>query len=213
MEAYEERSVTSFAEAEGKHAIGVVLTTTADVTSAVDDFRKNLHPEDESFVVQAGASPVLEAISAAVAAVRQRKKPAKALVVITQGAAKNPSAPEPEVSALVRKASGVSIYIADIADIRRDIDKDPPGPPFLSQEVDLTAIARITGGQYLSVNSPAGLTETLHRLAGQLSNGQYMLGFVPGPGETGRYRRLNVELLQVQGLPPLQVTSPWGYIP
>jgi hypothetical protein len=209
MEGYEERSVTSFAEAEGQHAIGVVLTTTADVTSAVDDFQKNLHPEDESFVVQAGTAPVLEAISAAVAAVRQRKKPAKALVVITQGAAKNPAGPEPEVSALVRKASGVSIYIADIADIRQDA----PGPPSLSQEVDLTAIARISGGQYFSVANPAGLTETLHRLAGQLSNGQYMLGFVPGPGPTGRYRRLNVDLLQVQGLPPLHVTSPWGYIP
>ncbi len=208
MEGYEEQTVTGFAEAGGQHAIGVVLTTTADVTSEVGDFQKNLRPEDESFVAQAGASPVLEAISTAVAVVQQRKNPAKALVVITQGAAKNPAGPEREVAALVRKASGVSIYVADMADIRQDA----PGPPFLSQAVDLTAIARITGGQYLSVASPAGLTETLHRLAGQLSNGQYLLGFVPHPGPTGRYRRLNVELLQVQELPPLHVTSPWGYM-
>lgn len=205
MQGNEAQTVTSFAEAEGQHAIGVVLTTTADVTSAVDDFQRNLHPQDESFVVQAGSSPVLDAISAAVVAVQQRKNPAKALVVITQDAANNPVRTVSEVSAVIRKASGVSIYVANIT---ADIDMRKGA---LSQEVDLDAIARITGGQYILASS-AGLADSLHQLAIQFRSGQYMLGFVPRSGQSGRYRRLSIELLQVQELPPLHVTSPWGYM-
>ncbi len=169
------------------------------------DFQQSLHPQDESFVVQAGASPVLEAISTAVAAVQQRKNPAKALVVITQDAANNPVGTVSEVSAVIRKASGVSIYVVNIT---ADINIREGA---LSQEVDLIAIARITGGQYILASS-AGLADSLHRLAIQFRSGQYMLGFVPRSAQSGRYRRLSIELLQVQELPPLHVTSPWGYM-
>jgi hypothetical protein len=202
-------SISTFFPAEGRLAVGLVFNSADDTASLASMFRNALHPDDESFIVQGDSKPLVDLLSGAIASAKQAKNPVKALVVITQGALNNPWGPERDVAALIRRAASIPIYFADIEEGGASAGPDAAAG---SQVVDLRAISRVTGGEYIPVANASSLGDTMTRLAMQFRS-QYVLGYIPsGPTPAGSLRRISVELKRIQGLGQLQVVGSPGFV-
>ena len=204
-----DESISTFFPAEGRLAVGLVFNSADETASLASMFRNALHPDDESFIVQGDSKPLVDLLAGAIASVKRTKNPVKALVVITQGALNNPWGPERDVAALIRQAASIPIYFADIEEGGADAGPDGAAG---SQVVDLRAISRVTGGEYISVANAFSLGDTMARLAMQLRS-QYVLGYIPSvPNPAGSLRRFSVELKRIQGLGQLQVVGSPGFV-
>jgi VWFA-related protein len=202
---------------------------------AVAQLMKTANPEDEFFLVQFNDRPELAVsfthdtdelqnrltflqskgrtalLDAVYLAINTMKKgshnPRKALVIISDGGDNSSRYTESEIKNLVREAD-VQIYAIGIfepAGSRGRTAEELAGPTLL------TDIAEQTGGRHFPVENLSELPDIAAKIGIELHN-QYVLGYEPSNAEKdGKYRHVQVKLVQPKGLPPLRAFWRLGY--
>jgi Ca-activated chloride channel homolog len=202
---------------------------------AVAQFLKTANPEDEFFLVVFNDSPTLvhgftrspeeiqnkltftqskgktALLDGIYMAIHEMKKGAhnqrKALLIISDGGDNNSRYTESEIKNLVREAD-VQIYAIGIYEpvsSRGRTAEELAGPGLLSE------IAEQTGGRQFAVENLNELPDIAAKIGVELRN-QYVLFYTPSNRERdGKYRKVQVKLVQPHGLPPLRAFWRTGY--
>lgn len=236
-----EQKVAYFSNEDRPIAIGLVFDTSGSMGSklqksrqAVGQLMKTANPEDEFFLVQfndrpeltlaftrdieevqnrltfvqsRGRTALLDGIYLALNQMKKAHNPRKALVVISDGGDNSSRYTESEIKNLVREAD-VQIYAIGIFEpisSRGRTAEELSGPGLL------TDIAEQTGGRHFPVENLNELPDVAAKIGIELHN-QYVLGYAPSNGEKdGKYRHVQVKLVQPKGLPPLKAFWRLGY--
>lgn len=236
-----EQKVTHFASEDAPLSVGLVFDTSGSMGSkldksrqAVKQFFKTANPEDEFFLIQfndrpelvvdfttrleeiqnrltftqsKGRTALLDAVYMALHKMKKAKNARKALLIISDGGDNSSRYTESEIKNLVREAD-VQIYAIGIFEMMSNRGRTPEelsGPGLLSE------IAEQTGGRHFPVENLNELPDVAAKIGIELRN-QYLLGYTPtNPQRDGKYRRVQVKLVQPRGLPPLRAFWRLGY--
>ncbi|HUJ24033.1 MAG TPA: VWA domain-containing protein [Bryobacteraceae bacterium] len=236
-----EQKVTHFASEDAPLSMGLVFDTSGSMGSKLDksrqaaaQFFKTANPEDEFFLVQfndrpeltvdftthleeiqnrltftqsKGRTALLDAVYMALDKMKKAKNPRKALLIISDGGDNSSRYTESEIKNRVREAD-VQIYAIGIFEPMSSRGRTPEessGPSLL------TEVAEQTGGREYSVENLNELPDVAAKIGLELRN-QYILGYTPTNQERdGKYRRVQVKLVQPRGLPPLRAFWRLGY--
>jgi len=236
-----EQKVTHFASEDAPLSVGLVFDTSGSMGSkldksrqAVKQFFKTANPEDEFFLIQfndrpelvvdfttrleeiqnrltftqsKGRTALLDAVYMALHKMKKAKNARKALLIISDGGDNSSRYTESEIKNLVREAD-VQIYAIGIFEMMSNRGRTPEelsGPSLLSE------IAEQTGGRHFPVENLNELPDVAAKIGIELRN-QYLLGYTPtNPQRDGKYRRVQVKLVQPRGLPPLRAFWRLGY--
>jgi Ca-activated chloride channel homolog len=236
-----EQKVTHFASEDAPLSVGVVFDISGSMGSklqksreAVTQFFKTANPQDEFFLVEfndrpqlvvdftthleeiqnrltftqsRGRTALLDAVYMAMHNMKKAKNPRKALLIISDGGDNSSRYTESEVKSRVREAD-VQIYAIGIFEPVANRGRTPEemaGPSLLSE------IAEQTGGRNFPVDNLNELPDVAAKIGVELRN-QYILGYTPTNLERdGKYRRVQVKLVQPRGLPPLRASWRLGY--
>jgi len=236
-----EQKVTHFASEDAPLSIGLVFDISGSMGSkleksrlAVAQFFKTANPEDEFFLVEfndrpelvvdftthleeiqnrltftqsRGRTALLDAVYMALHTMKKARNPRKALLIISDGGDNSSRYTESEVKSRVREAD-VQIYAIGIFEPAANRGRTPEemaGPSLLSE------IAEQTGGRHFPVDNLNELADVAAKIGVELRN-QYILGYTPSNLERdGKYRRVQVKLVQPRGLPPLRASWRLGY--
>jgi VWFA-related protein len=236
-----EQKLTHFASEDAPLSVGLVFDTSGSMGNkldksrqAVSQFFKTANPEDEFFLIQfndrpelvvdfttrleeiqnrltftqsKGRTALLDAVYMALHKMKKGKNPRKALLIISDGGDNSSRYTESEIKNLVREAD-VQIYAIGIYESMANRGRTPEE---LSGPSLLTEIAEQTGGRQFSVENLNELPDVAAKIGIELRN-QYILGYTPtNPERDGKYRRVQVKLVQPRGLPPLRAFWRLGY--
>ena len=241
FEAGKEQDLSQFSSEDAPLSVGVVFDCSGSMghkldksRQAVAQFFKTANPEDEFFLVQfhdsadliqpfttsleeiqnrltfttsKGRTALLDAIYLALHEMKKAKNPRKALLVISDGGDNNSRYTEGEIKNLVKEADTqiYAIGIYDSVTTRGRTAEELAGPGLL------TDIAEQTGGRQYAVENLNELPDIASKIGVELRN-QYILGYAPQNREhDGKYRRVQVKLVQPRGLPPLRAFWRLGY--
>lgn len=201
---------------------------------AAAEFLKTANPRDEFFLVlfsdraklasPCGSSPeqilnrlaftpakgrtaLLDAVYLALDHMRRARHGRKALLVLSDGADNSSRYSAGEVRNLVRE-SDVQIYSIGIFEsfpVRGRTPEEIAGPGLLAD------LAEETGGRSFDVRKICELPDIAAKIGNELRN-QYELAYRPSNRQRdGRYRRVQVKLVQPKGLPALRLHWRAGY--
>jgi VWFA-related protein len=200
---------------------------------AAGQFFKTANPEDEFFLVQfnerpeltvpfttnteeiqnmaftqaKGRTALLDGVYLAMNEMKKAKNPRKAVLILSDGGDNSSRYTESEIKNLVREAD-VQIYAMGIFEPiagRGRTAEELSGPGLL------TEIAEQTGGRHFPVENLNDLPDTAAKIGIELRS-QYVLGYSPtNAAKDGKYRRVEVKLVQPRGLPPLRAYYRTGY--
>ncbi len=236
-----EQQVVQFSSEDAPLSVGIVFDCSGSMGSkleksrqAVAQFFKTANPDDEFSLVQfndraelvvkfttsleeiqnrltftqsKGKTALLDAIYLALHQMKKARNPRKALLVISDGGDNNSRYTESEIKNLVREAD-VQIYAIGIFEpisTRGRTAEELAGPSLLSE------IAEQTGGRHFPVENLNELPDIAAKIGIELRN-QYIIGYSPKNREhDGKYRRVQVKLVQPRGLPPLRAFWRMGY--
>jgi VWFA-related protein len=241
FEAGKEQDLSQFSSEDAPLSVGVVFDCSGSMghkldksRQAVAQFFKTANPEDEFFLVQfhdsaeliqpfttsleeiqnrltfttsKGRTALLDAIYLALHEMKKAKNPRKALLVISDGGDNNSRYTEGEIKNLVKEADTqiYAIGIYESVSTRGRTAEELAGPGLL------TDIAEQTGGRQYAVENLNELPDIASKIGVELRN-QYILGYAPQNREhDGKYRRVQVKLVQPRGLPPLRAFWRLGY--
>ena len=235
------QEITQFSSEDAPLSVGVVFDCSGSMghkldksRQAVAQFFKLANPEDEFFLVQfndsanlvqaftrnleeiqnklaftqsRGRTALLDAVYMAVHEMRKAKNPRKALLLISDGGDNSSRYSEAEIKTLVKEAD-VQIYaigIYESAGARSRTPEETTGPALL------TEIAEQTGGRQYQVDDLNELPDVAAKIGVELRN-QYILGYSPkNLSRDGKYRRVQVRLVQPHGMPLLRPFWKQGY--
>ncbi len=241
FEDHKEQDLTQFSSEDAPLSVGVVFDCSGSMGSKLDksrqavaQFFKTANPEDEFFLVEfhdsaelvqpfttsleeiqnrltftqsKGRTALLDAIYLALHEMKKARNPRKALLVISDGGDNNSRYTEGEIKNLVKEAD-TQIYAIGIYEpigARSRTAEELAGPGLL------TDIAEQTGGRQYAVENLNELPDIAAKIGVELRN-QYILGYSPQNQEhDGKYRRVQVKLVQPRGLPPLRAFWRLGY--
>ena len=241
FEDKQEQKLLQFSSEDAPLSIGIVFDCSGSMGNkllksreAVAQFVRTANPEDEFFLVQfndraelalpfthsaeqvqsrltfvqsKGRTALLDAIYLALHEMRKGRNPRKALLVISDGGDNYSRYTENEIKNLVREAD-VQIYAIGIyepAGSRGRTAEELAGPGLL------TEISEQTGGRQYAVENLNELPDIANKIGIELRN-QYILGYSPANQErNGKYRKVQVKLVQPRGLPPLRASWRMGY--
>lgn len=236
-----EQKVTHFASEDAPLSIGLVFDCSGSMgpklqksRQAAAQFFKTANPEDEFFLVQfndrpeltmkfttnteeiqnrltftqaKGRTALLDGVYLALNEMKRARNPRKAVLILSDGGDNSSRYTESEIKNLVREAD-VQIYAIGIFEpisSRGRTAEELSGPSLL------TEISEQTGGRHFPVENINELPDIAAKIGIELRN-QYMLGYTPANQEKdGKYRRVQVKLIQPRGLPPLRAFSRTGY--
>jgi len=236
-----EQKVTHFASEDAPLSIGLVFDISGSMGSkleksrqAVAQFFKTANPEDEFFLVEfndrpelvvdftthleeiqnrltftqsKGRTALLDAVYLALNTMKRAKNARKALLIVSDGGDNSSRYTESEVKGRVREAD-VQIYAIGIFEPMGNRGRTPEemsGPGLLSE------VAEQTGGRHFPVDNLNELPDVAAKIGVELRN-QYILGYTPSNIERdGKYRKVQVKLVQPRGLPPLRASWRLGY--
>ena len=236
-----EQKLVSFGSEDAPLSIGIVFDTSGSMGPkleksriAVSEFFKTANPEDEAFLVEfndrpelvtplthnleeiqnrltftqsKGRTALLDGIYLALHTMKKAHNPRKALVVISDGGDNSSRYTESEIKNLVKEAD-VQIYAIGIYESigsRGRTSEELSGPGLL------TDISEPTGGRHFIVENLNELPDVAAKIGIELRN-QYVLGYSPNNQvRDGKYRKVNVKLVQPKGLPPLHAFWRTGY--
>jgi Ca-activated chloride channel family protein len=236
-----EQKLTYFSSEDAPVSVGVVFDTSGSMGSklqksrqAVAQLMKTANPEDEFFLVQfndrpeitvgftrdseeiqnrltfvqsKGRTALLDSIYLAINQMKKASNPRKALCVISDGGDNSSRYTESEIKNLVREAD-VQIYAIGIFEpvaSRGRTAEELAGPGLLNE------ISEQTGGRSFAVDNLNELPDVAAKIGIELHN-QYVLGYAPSNREKdGKYRHVQVKLVQPRGLPPLRAFWRLGY--
>jgi Ca-activated chloride channel family protein len=160
-----------------------------------------------TFVQSKGRTALLDGVYLALNEMKKARNPRKALIIISDGGDNSSRYTESEIKNLVREAD-VQIYAIGIFEpvsARSRTAEELAGPSLLSE------VAEQTGGRHFPVENVNELPDIAARIGIELHN-QYVLGYSPTNAEKdGKYRHVQVKLVQPKGLPPLRAFWRLGY--
>ena len=235
------QEITQFSSEDAPLSVGVVFDCSGSMghkldksRQAVAQFFKLANPEDEFFLVQfndsanliqaftrsleeiqnklaftqsKGRTAMLDAVYMALHEMKKARNPRKALLLISDGGDNSSRYSEAEIKALVKEAD-VQIYaigIYEAAGSRNRTPEESSGPALL------TEIAEQTGGRQYQVDNLNELPDVAAKIGVELRN-QYILGYSPkNLSRDGKYRRVQVRLVQPHGMPLLRPFWKQGY--
>lgn len=236
-----EQDISQFSSEDAPISIGMVFDTSGSMgqklqksRQAAAEFFKTSNPADEFFLVQfndrpelsvsfttdperiqsaltfsqsKGRTSLLDAVYLAMNEMKKAKNPRKALLVISDGGDNSSRYTETELKNTVREAD-VQVYAIGIFEPMAGRGRTPEeaaGPGLL------TDLAEQTGGRHFPIDNVNELPDMAAKIGIELRN-QYILGYVPANRERdGKYRRVQVKLVQPRGLPPLKAFFRLGY--
>jgi VWFA-related protein len=236
-----DQNITSFSSEDAPISVGVIFDCSGSMSNKMDksrqavaQFFKTANPEDEFFLVQfnnnaqmvqtfthnleeiqnrltftqaKGQTALLDAIYMGLHEMKKAQNPRKALLVISDGGDNNSRYTATEVKNLVKEAD-VQIYAIGIYEMGGNRGRTPEeanGPGLL------TEITEPTGGRQYEVDNINELPDVANKIGVELRN-QYILGYAPKNQERdGKYRRVQVKIIQPRGLPPLRAYWRTGY--
>jgi len=236
-----EQEISQFSSEDAPISIGVIFDCSGSMGKkleksrlAVAQFFKTSNPEDEFFLVQfndtadliqpftrnleeiqnrltftqsKGRTALLDAIYLGLHEMKKAKNPRKALLVISDGGDNSSRYTEGEVRNLVREAD-VQIYAIGIYEAMGARGRTPEEA---SGQGLMTEIAEQTGGRQYPVDNISELPDIAAKVGVELRN-QYVIGYSPANRERdGKYRKVQVKLIQPRGLPTLRPFFKLGY--
>ncbi len=241
FEDKKEQMISSFSSEDAPLSIGVIFDCSGSMgkkleksRQAVSQFFKTANPEDEFFLVQfgdtadmvqgfthnleeiqnrltftqsKGRTALLDALYFGLHEMKKARNPRRALLVISDGGDNNSRYSEGEIKNLVKEADvqiyGIGIYEPMSARGRT--------PEEASGQGLLTEIAEQTGGRHYPVENVNELPDIAAKVGVELRN-QYVIGYSPLNQERdGKYRKVQVKLIQPRGLPSLRAFFRMGY--
>ena len=241
FEDKKEQVVSQFSSEDAPLSVGVIFDCSGSMghkleksRQAVAQFFRTANPEDEFFLVQfndnasiiqpfttnleeiqnrltftqsKGRTALLDAIYLGLHEMKKAKNARKALLIISDGGDNNSRYTDGEIKNLVKEAD-VQIYAIGIYEEgggRMRTPEEANGPSLL------TEIAEQTGGRQYPVDNLNDLPDIAAKIGVELRN-QYVLGYSPqNRDHDGKYRRVQVKLIQPRGLPPLRAFWKMGY--
>jgi len=241
FEDKKEQEVKQFSSEDAPLSVGVVFDCSGSMGHKLDksrlavaQFFKMANPEDEFFLVQfndaaqlaqpfttsleeiqnrltftqsKGRTALLDAVYLALHEMKKAKNPRKALLLISDGGDNNSRYTEGEIKNLVKEAD-VQIYAIGIYE---PVSGRSRTPEELNGPGLLTEIAEQTGGRQYQVENLNELPDIAAKIGVELRN-QYILGYSPqNVARDGKYRHVQVKLVQPRGLPPLRPFWKQGY--
>lgn len=235
------QEIVQFSSEDAPLSVGLVFDTSGSMGSklqksrmAAAEFFKTSNPEDEFFLAEfndrpklvvpfthsseeiqnsltftesKGRTALLDAVYLAMNTMRKAHNPRKAILVISDGGDNSSRYTESEIKNAVREAD-VQVYAIGIFESmanRGRTAEEMNGPSLLSQ------LAEQTGGRAFQIENVNELPDVAAKIGIELRN-QYLLGYSPSNKERdGKYRHVQVKLVQPRGLPPLKAYYRLGY--
>ena len=171
-------------------------------TNSLEEIQNKL-----TFTQSKGRTALLDGVYMAMHMMKKAHNPRKALLIISDGGDNSSRYTESEVKNLVREAD-VQIYAIGIFEpigSRGRTAEELSGPGLLNE------IAEQTGGRHFPVENLNDLPDVAAKIGIELRN-QYLLGYTPlNADRDGKYRRVQVKLVQPRGLPALRASWRLGY--
>jgi Ca-activated chloride channel family protein len=236
-----QQEILQFSSEDAPLSIGLVFDTSGSMGAklqesrrAAAEFFKTANPEDEFFLVEfndrpelvapfttdiedvqnkltfaqsKGKTALLDGVYMAMNQMKKARNPRKAILIISDGGDNNSRYTEGEVKNAVREAD-VQIYgigIFEPVGSRGRTPEELSGPSLLSE------VAELTGGRSYNVENVAELSDIAAKIGIELRN-QYVLYYTPkNTQRDGKYRHVQVKLVQPRGLPPLKAFFRLGY--
>ncbi len=236
-----EQSVSHFSSEEQPVSMGMVFDVSGSMGSklhkarqAAAQFFRTANPEDEFFLVQfndrpelvvtfttntdeiqnrltftqaKGRTALLDGVYLAMNHMKKARNPRRAILIISDGGDNSSRYTESEIKNVVREAD-VLIYAIGIFEAihaRGRTAEELSGPSLLNE------VAEQTGGRHFPVENLNDLPDIAAKVGVELRS-QYVLGYVPiNQVRDGKYRRVEVKLVQPKGLPALRAYFRLGY--
>ena len=236
-----EQNVALFSGEDAPLSVGLVFDESGSMDyklqtsqAAVAQFLKTMNVDDEAFLVEfsdhakvsveftahteeiqnalkraqpGGLTAMLDAVNLALAEMKKAKNPRKAIVIVSDGGDNHSQYSAAQIESLVREAD-VQIYAMGVFEPTLSFGMPPEqisGPRLLSE------IATQTGGRAFSAALTADLPSVAARIAVELRN-QYMIGYYPkNQARDGKFRHVEVKLVQPRGVSPLKPHWRLGY--
>ena len=236
-----EQRIASFASEDAPLSVGLVFDASSSMGSklqkarlATAQFFKTANPEDEFFLVQfndkpemiqgfttnteeiqnrltftqaKGRTALLDGIYMALNHMKKARNTRKAILVLSDGGDNSSRYTETEIKNLVREAD-VQIYAIGLFEGMSGRSRTPEemsGPGLLND------IAEQTGGRHFPVENINDLPDVAAKVGMELRN-QYVIGYIPtNTTRDGKYRRVQVKINPIRGLPTLRAFWRQGY--
>ena len=236
-----EQKIVSFSSEDAPITVGLVFDMSGSMGAklaksrqAAGQFFRTANPEDEFFLVQFSDAPevvvpptrdtediqshlaftqakgrtaLLDGVYLALNQMKKARNPRKAILILSDGGDNSSRYTETEIRNLVRE-SDVQIYAIGIFESvgnRGRTAEELSGPGLLSD------LAEQTGGRHFPVENLNDLPDIAAKIGVELRS-QYLLGFNSvNAAKDGKYRRVEVKLVQPRGLPPLRAYYRTGY--
>lgn len=241
FEDKKEQEIRQFSSEDAPISIGLIFDCSGSMghkleksRAAVAEFFKTSNPEDEFFLVQfndnatiaqpftqnpedvqnrltftqsKGRTALLDAIYLGLHEMKKARHSRKALLIVSDGGDNSSRYTENEIRNLVKEAD-VQIYAIGIYE---PIASRGRTPEEAAGEGLLTEVAEVTGGRQYPVDNVNELPDIAAKIGVELRN-QYVLGYSPRNQEhDGKYRKVEVKLIQPHGLPTLRPFYKLGY--
>ena len=241
FEDKKEQAITQFSSEDAPLSIGVIFDCSGSMGRkleksrlAVAQFFKTANPEDEFFLVQfndsadliqsftrdleeiqnrlaftasKGRTALIDGIYLGLHEMKKAHNARKALLIISDGGDNSSRYTEGEIRNLVKEAD-VQIYAIGVYE---PVASRSRTPEEASGQGLLTDIAEMTGGRQYPVDNINELPDIAAKIGVELRN-QYVLGYRPQNQERdGKYRKVQVKLIQPRGLPTLRPFYKLGY--
>jgi Ca-activated chloride channel family protein len=236
-----EQNVAHFSGEDAPLSIGLVFDESGSMDyklrtsqAAVAQFLKTMNADDEAFLVEfsdaakvsvgftastgeirealknakpGGLTAMLDGINLALHEMKKAKNSRKAIVIISDGGDNHSQYTAAQIEALVREAD-VQIYAMGVFEPSLPLGlsaEEVSGPRLLSE------ISTQTGGRAFSAALGSDLPSVAARIAVELRN-QYVLGYYPkNQSRDGKYRHVEVKLVQPKGVSTLKAHWRLGY--
>jgi len=236
-----EQKILDFSAEDAPLSIGLVFDTSGSMgpklqksRQAAVQFFKTANPEDEFFLIEfndrpelvvpfttdtediqnrlefaqsKGKTALLDGVYMAMNQMKKARNPRKAVLIISDGGDNNSRYTESEIKNAVREAD-VQIYGIGIFEPLGSRGRTPEelmGPSLLGE------VAELTGGRSYNVENLNELADIAAKIGIELRN-QYVLYYTSSNAtRDGKYRHVNVKLVQPRGLPPLKAFFRLGY--
>ncbi len=237
----EEQEIISFFSGDAPLSVGVVFDASGSMgdkltrsRQAVAQFLRTANPQDEfflvnfndrpelstsftndgaevlnrlSFVQSKGRTALLDGVYLAMNEMKKARNGRKAILIISDGGDNSSRYTEREVKNAVREAD-VQIYAIGIFEaygMRGRTPEELAGPNLLNE------LTEQTGGRHFAIENLAELPDVAAKIGLELRN-EYILGYRPtNEDRDGKYRKVEVKLVNTKGLPRLRSRSRRGY--
>jgi Ca-activated chloride channel family protein len=235
------QEILNFSSEDAPMSIGLVFDTSGSMgpklqtaRKAASEFMKTANPVDEFFLTtfaerpelvipfttsieevqnrlmfaqSKGRTALLDGVYLAMNQMKKARNPRKAILIISDGGDNSSRYTSSEVKNAVREAD-VQIYGIGIYEGMGNRGRTPEelgGPDLLHM------LASLTAGTSFEVGNLRELPDVAMKIAIELRH-QYMLGYTStNKTRDGKYRRVEVKMAKVKGLPPLKATFRTGY--